>query len=194
VSDLHARETNPPDWEGPVIELVEDGHMVGRVYLDAGTPLTELSADDWVFEVDDLQRVLDTALAMLGVAEEEQPSGGSDHPVDTLAAEFDEFAVRRGDEDEGFYKPTAVAALIARCEASDLAVVSIEGFRDSAGKLTPVPGLDFDIGEAHSGEAWPTFKAGCNVQAAAVLERWANEPGVLLAIEVGDRQGERFVL
>jgi hypothetical protein len=54
--------------------------------------------------------------------------------------------------------------------------------------------MSVDTGEAHDGEPWPIFLAGCNVQAMAVLERWVREPGLLIALEVGDDEGERYVL
>jgi len=57
-----------------------------------------------------------------------------------------------------------------------------------------VPGMAVDTGNAHDGEPWPVFLAGCNVQAMALLVRWAREPGLILALEVGDADGERYVL
>ena len=95
MTDLHARETELPDWDGPVEELVEEERVVGVVYTDEGSLMAELYADEdgepWVFEVADLQRVLDTAAAMLGLGEEPATMATPTdvHAVDRLAEEFD---------------------------------------------------------------------------------------------------------
>lgn len=197
MTDLHAVETEPPDWDGPVIELIEEGRLVGRVYADEGRPVAEFIPDDdaepWLFEVEDLQRVLDVAMAMLGMDEPAVDTGGQ-HPIDRIAAEFDGLATHRADEDEGFYPPEAVKRIVARCEALDLAVATLEPFRLVDGEVEALPGRSTDLAAAHAGEAWATLRAGCNVQALAVLERWADQPDVVVAVELADRHGERFVL
>lgn len=197
MTDLHAVETEPPDWDGPVIELVEEGRLVGRVYADEGRPVAEFLHDDdgepWLFEVEDLQRVLDVAMAMLGV--EEPPTAiGARHPVDLIAAEFDGEAAHRADEDEGFYPSEVVKKIAARSESLDLAVATLEAFHLVDGEVESLQARPTDLAAAHAGEAWATLRAGCNVQAMAMLERWADQPGVVLAVELVDRQGERFVL
>lgn len=183
-----------------MVELVEEGRVVGIAYLEEGTMLVEFHPDEdgaaWAFDVADLQRVLDIAAAMLGVDEFEAPAPLPDgsHPVDRLATEFDASADFRGEEDEGFYPVPAAAAITARCESLGLAVVSMEAFTRVGDDLQPVPGHQVDLADAHAGEAWLTFQAGCNVQARALLERWSNRSGLIVAIEVADGTGERFVL
>ena len=200
MTDLHARETELPDWDGPVVELVEEERVVGVVYTDEGSLMADFYADEdgepWVFEVADLQRVLDTAAAMLGLGEEPATMATPTdvHAVDRLAEEFDAAAVHRGAEDEGFYEPATAAAITGRCETLDLAVVSLEGFSRDGDGVVPVPGHRVDLAEAHSGEAWLTFQAGCNVQARAQLERWSTRSGLVVAIEVADRAGDTYVL
>jgi hypothetical protein len=203
MSDLHAREASPDDWEDPVVELLEDGRVVGIVYLDGETLYAEFSPDEdgdpWAFETADLQRALDTAAAMLLpdtslISPGPAPAAGGEHPVDVLAGEFDDTAVHRGDEDEGFYPPRTAARLIQRAEVLGLAVVSMEGCRIEGGEVLPVSGLSVDIGEAHDGEPWPMFLAGSNVQAMALVERWARERDLVISIEVGDDDGERYLL
>lgn len=198
MSDLHAREARRDDWAEPVVELVEEDRVVGLVYVDEGAPMAEFYVDEdgepWTFDVGDLQQALDTAAAMLGLEVDTSPTGPAGHPVDLLAAEFDARAARRGPEDEGFYPAAAVAALLARCDSLDLAMVTMEGFSPAGGEMQPVSGLVADLADAHAGEPWPTFRAGCNVQARALLERWAPRTGLLVAVEVADRDGERYVL
>ena len=151
--------------------------------------------EPWVFEVADLQRVLDTAAAMLGLGEDAAATPSvSDDAVDKLAEEFDAAAVIRGEEDEGFYPAPVAAAITGRCETLGLAVATLEGFTNDGDGVLPVPGHRVDLADAHAGEAWLTFQAGCNVQARALLERWAGRPGLIVAVEVIDQGGERFVL
>jgi hypothetical protein len=200
MSDLTARDTEQ-DGE-PLVELTEDGRLVGYVYIDDGALFAEFLADEvgdpWAFEVDDLQRILDAARAMLAPDEGEPAvpatGGAGEHPVDLIAAQFDALAIRRGEEDEGFYPPEAVSAIFERCGELDLAVVSLEGFKVFPEYLEPIQGHSVDLGDAHDGEPWPTFRAGCHVQGLAVLEKWAHTPNLAVALEVCDREGDRFVL
>lgn len=200
MSDLIAREAENPDWDGPIVELVEEGRVVGFAYEDEGVLLAEFFADEdsepWVFEVADLQRALDNASAMLGLDESPPPATAATdtHPVDTLAAEFDSMAAWRGDEDEGFYPALAVATMIRRSEALGLAVVSLEAFTLHSAWVDPIAGQSVDIGKAHEGEPWPMYQAGCNVQAMALLEKWAPAEKTVFSVEVGDPDGDRFVL
>jgi len=199
VTDLHAREAELPDWDGPVVELIEEDRTVGVAYLEDGAMLVEFHPDEdgaaWAFDVADLQRVLDIAAAMLGV-DEPAPTVPLDggHPVDRLAEEFDAAADFRGEEDEGFYPVPAAAAIVARCESLGLAVVSLEGFTRLDSDLQSVAGHQVDLADAHAGEAWLTFQASCNLQARALLERWSHRSGLIVAIEVADGSSERFVL
>jgi hypothetical protein len=197
VTDLRARETTRDDWDGVVVELVEEDRVVGVAYLDQGSVLAEFYPDEdgepWVFDVADLQRVLDVAAGMLGV-EEPGPTTPAGEAIDLLAAEFDATAAHRGAEDEGFYPVPAALALTMRAEELGLAVVSIEGFTIDAGEPVAVPGYGSTPGDAHRGEAWPTFRAGCNAQARGQLERWAAKGGLVVAIEIADQSGETYVL
>lgn len=198
MTDLRARETTPPDWDGIVVELVEEDRVVGIAYLEDGVAMAEFYPDEetepWVFDVADLQRVLDTAAAMLGVEGTTTGESSDADAVDRLAEKFDAAAEYRGEGDEGFYPVPVAVAIAAQAEALGLAVVSLEGFTLSDGAPVPASGLHTDIAAAHQGEAWPTFRAACNIQARALLERWVNRTGLVVAMEVGDSDGERYVL
>ncbi len=112
MSDLHVREASSEEWDGLVVELVEEGRVVGIAYLDGTTLLTEFGpdaeGDAWAFEVADLQVALDTASAMLSPegtsllveegAKDDDDNGDEQHPVDRLAEEFDDLAAHREDE------------------------------------------------------------------------------------------------
>jgi hypothetical protein len=201
--DLIARESTREDWDGPVIDLVEDGAVVGCVYTDEGELLAEFysdeDADPWVFDVTELQKVLDVAVRMLEPEGERPPAAAEAEdagidPIDQLASEFDATATRRGEEDEGFYPIGAARHLVGRCDQLDLAVVQVEGFRARAGELETISGYSTDFGKAHRGEPWPLYRAGCNTQAAATLEHWGRQDEILVALEVEDRNGEVYVL
>lgn len=202
MTDLHVREAPPGEWDMPVVELVEDGRLVGMAYLDDIEVFVEFFPDEegepWSFDVGDLQRALDTATAMLlpegTEALEDRPDLGGVHAVDVLASEFDEQASRRGDEDEGFYPRAVVVSMLPRVAELDLAVVSLEAVILHEGWVDPVPGHAVDIGATHDGDPWPAFKAGCNLLASAYLERWQDRESLAISVEVADRDGDRFVL
>lgn len=197
MSDLHARERHDPEWGGLVVDLIEEDRVVGLVYEDGGTLFAEFHPDEeggpWVFEAADLQRALDTAAAMLGVDAEEAGEGGID-PVEAMAAEFDPAAAHRGPEDEGFYPLGVAARMLARCGDLGLAMVYLEGADLRGGELAPLAGHQADLGEANEGQPWALFRAECNTQARALLERWPRRPDFVVAVEVQDASGERFVL
>ena len=217
MSDLFARDRHDPEWGATVIDLVEDDRVVGIVYADDGGIYAEFYPDQddgapWVFDVADLQRVLDTAAAMLADPEADAPAAGDPaadpvaalaadpvaalaaDPVAALAAEFDPLAARRGPEDEGFYPLPVAARLIGACSALSLAVVFLEGFTLHADFEDAIAGCRSDLGSAYEGEPWPGFLAGCNTQAMALLERWPRRANVGVALEIQDSAGERYVL
>lgn len=200
MSDLRARERQDPDWEGTIVDLVEEDRVVGYAYTESGILFAEFFPDEdgspWVFQVEELQRVFDTVQAILADIEdeEEQASPDGPHPVDVLALEFDPLAVRRGPEDEGFYPLQAAAQIVRRCGDLDLAVVMMEGLNLHAEHVEPVPGCAADLGDAYEGEPWPAFQAGCNTQAMALLERWPRTPRFAVALEIRDRGGDQYVL
>jgi len=206
MSDLHARERQDPEWGRPVADLIEDDEVVGLAYEDEGDLFVEFYPDadgeSRLYDVADLQRVLDTVVSMLGGAPEPAPEMAGEpgtgrpeeHPVDTLAAQFDRRAARRGPEDEGFYPYDVATGIIARCNDLGLAVVSMEGFTLHPDRIDPVGGCSADLGDAFHGEPWPTFLAGCNLQAVTLLERWPRRPSFAIAFEVQDAEGEVFVL
>ena len=202
MSDLHARDSERDDWDGPVVELVEDGSIVGQAFVDAGELLVEFYADADgglpLLAVPDLQRVLDTVTVMLGpdnepLLDEASPTAGQD-PIELLAQGFDAEAAHRGPEDEGFFPLSVAARIVGACEQLDLAVTRVEAFDLVGGDVQAIPGHSGDLAKAHAGEPWAVFRAGCNVQAHAVMERWPNRTSLVVAIEITDRSSEEYVL
>ena len=201
MSDLFARERHDPEWSGVVADLIEGERAVGIVYADDGVTYAEFYPDEdqapWVFDSADLQRVLDTAVAMVTASPEPAPGtaevAGAD-PVTALAAQFDPLAARRGPEDEGFYPLPVAARLLGACSALGLAVVSIEGFTLHPGWENAVAGCRSDLGAAYEGEPWGAFLAGCNTQATALLERWPRRANFAVTFEIQDQAGEQYVL
>ena len=177
------------------MEIWEEDELVAQAWRDDQDVLIEFAndrdGDPFIMDVPDLATALDNVTRILG--DEGDAAGGVD-PVEQLAEQFDHLAVKRGPEDEGFYPPPVAVRMIRHCEALGLAVVSMEGFQDVAGELVDVPGHRADLGAAHEGEAWPTFRAGCNVQAEALVEKWVRTRGLLIAFEVRDSAGESYIL
>lgn len=200
MSDLTARESSRPGWDGVVVDLVEDGGLVGYAYEDDGVVYVEMlpdtEGDPWAFEVADLQRALDVAVAMLApdLAGAPVPPAGAPDPLDVIASEFDATALRRGPDDEGFYPLEAVLAITRRAAGLGMAIASLEGFTLHEEGEAPVAGCEADLAAAHRGEPWPTLVAGCAVQAEALLEKWPRRKDFAVALEVMDPSGERFVL
>lgn len=183
-----------------MVDLIDEDRVVGYAYVDDDQMIVEFLPDDagrpWPFEASDLQRVLDVAAAMLAPdqAATDLAEGAGPDGLDVIASEFDTTARRRGDEDEGFYPLEAAAHMARRCGDLGLAMASLEGFTLHEEEVVPVAGCAVDLADAHRGEPWPTFQAGCNVQAEAVLERWPRRADFAVAVEVIDQEGERFVL
>ncbi|HSG79590.1 MAG TPA: hypothetical protein VLD62_08425 [Acidimicrobiia bacterium] len=198
---MWAREAERPDWDGLVVDIIEDDAPVGMAYEESGEVLVEFFPDadgePRVFSATDIQVVLDTVGAMFaeGVPDASAtPAEGGVDPIDYLASEFDALAAARGAEDEGFYPLSVARRIVAACEALDLAVASVEGFTVVAGELEKARNLNVTIAEVHRGEPWGLFRSSCNTQAAAVLERWITEGTIVVALEVEDASGDVYVL
>jgi len=194
MGDLRIREATRADWEGPVVEIWEDDDLVAQAWRDDEEILVEVlsdaDGDPFLLDVPALIGALDTAARILGVEE----ASDDEDPLDRLAEEFDHLAVHRGEEDEGFYPVQVAVPLIRRSEQLGLAVISVEGVTLVAGEPTPTPGFSLRIADPPAGEPWATFRAGANLQAEAVAERWPRKPGFVVAFEVRDQSGEDFVL
>ncbi|RPI23228.1 MAG: hypothetical protein EHM57_04270, partial [Actinobacteria bacterium] len=142
-------ETERPDFEGPVVELWRDDEFVGQVFWDGEVPVVQFypgeDGDVHDLEVNDLMRVLETALAIVdptafddGLDEELAglrmasaislggvATGWEDEDPATLAlvGEFDQKAAHRTDDGEGFFAIGVAEEFVRRCEELDLAVV-----------------------------------------------------------------------
>ncbi len=198
---MWAREAERPDWDGLVVDIIEDDVPVGMAYEDAGEILVEFFPDadgePRVLSVAEVQVVLDTVGAMFAddaPGGEDRPDTGGIDPIDHLASEFDALAAKRGAEDEGFYPLPVARRIVMACEALDLAVATLEGFTVVGGEVETTRGLRAAVAEAHRGEPWGLFRPSCNTLAAAVLERWATEDEIVVALEVEDSSAEVYVL
>lgn len=208
-------ETDRDDFEGPVVELWRDDEFIGQVFWDGEVPVVQVypaeEGDVHDLDVNDLMRVLETALAIVdpSALDEElaglrmvtaislggdETSGWEDeHPATVaLVGEFDPRVAHRSDDGEGFFPSGVAEEFIRRCEELDLAVVEMEGFDLDAGTLRPRPGLELVV-RPQEIMAWRDFRSYANARALDTLGDWATRDSLVFAFVVQQPDGETFV-
>jgi hypothetical protein len=196
---IRLAETEREDFDGPIVELWRQDEFIGMVFWDGEAPIvqiyTDAGGDDHDLDVNELQRILDTALAMVdpGGDEDEEFSElqaavaeagaeeGSEHPstIDLLAV-FDPQAVFRTDDGEGFFPRSIAEAFITKCEELDLAVVEMEGFDLDGTTLVQRPQLDLQVRPLEN-MTWPEFRTYANVSAHDTLRAWPTRESLVVA-------------
>lgn len=189
-------ETERDDFEGPVVELWRGGSFVGMVFFDGSSTIVQIypDGDDDVhdLEVGELQVVLDTAVRIVDpsaldedlaeLREAAKPDEWEgEHPATAeLLAEFDDRAIHRTDDGEGFFKRRTASSFIARCEELDLAVVEMEGFDLVDGELRPDAGMELAV-TPQSMMTWSEFRTYANATAASKLADWPEREDLVIA-------------
>ncbi|MFV1971354.1 MAG: hypothetical protein ACC683_10175, partial [Acidimicrobiia bacterium] len=182
-------ETERDDFDGTIVEMWRGDDFIGMVFWDGETPVVQIysDADGDVHDLDvrELQRLLDTAvqiidphafdedLASLREAVAGAAEDSSDvHPATAaLLGEFDDRAVYRTGDGEGFFKRGDAEAFIEKCEELDLGVVEMEGFDLEGAKLIPRPKLDLVV-TPQKMMSWSEFRTYANATAADTLRIW----------------------
>ena len=201
-------ETEREDFEGPVVEFWRADEFIGMAFFDGEAPIFQIypSADGDVHDLDihEIQGLLDMAVRMVdplafdeGMEALRQEVGGSEesdeHPATkALLADFDDQAVHRTDDGEGFFSKEVAGRFISKCEELDLAVVEMEGMDFVAGKLVPRPGLDLVI-TPQSMMSWPEFRTYANATAQDNLRSWSTRPSVIFAFVIQQPDAETIV-
>jgi hypothetical protein len=193
---IRLAETERDDFDGPIVELWRQDEFIGMVFWDGETPIVQIysdaSGDVHDLDLNELQRLLDTALAMVDPGGEDEftelqgaveASGDetSEHPATAdLLAVFDPQAVFRTDDGEGFFPKAIAESFITRCEELDLAVVEMEGFDLEGTTLVPRPQLDLQV-RPQEVMTWSQFRTFANVSAHDTLRTWPNRDTLVVA-------------
>lgn len=212
MEPLRIVETDRDDFDEPVVEIWRDDEFIGMVFWDDDTAFVQIYTDDDgdVKDVDvrELLRVLEMAeriVSPLGHEddfEELRATFGSERGADewtqehpatlTLVGEFDEQAVHRTPDGEGFFAASVAQKFIERCEELDLAVVEMEGFDLDEGSLVARPGLNLMI-EVDGPTDWETFRATANGRCLGTLGDWPDRETLVVAFVVQQPDRETFV-
>lgn len=208
---LRLNETEHPDFEEPVVELWREDEFVGYVFWDEDSPIVQFYADaegdPFDLDLRDLQRILDMADQIVSPdlfsdSELEELRGriqaaGDGQPdedvVTLLTDEFDDQAVYRNEDGEGFYPKETAAAMITRCDELDIAVVEMEGFDYENRNLIARPNLNLMVRGA-PGDLWDVFRPEANLRAATSLGDWPGRATLVVAFVVQLANGESIVL
>ena len=189
-------ETDRDDFDTPVVELWRGDSFVGMVFYDGTDSIVQIypasEGDVHDLDVNELQTLLDTAVRIVdpdavdgelealhdATATEDW---GSEHPATAeLLGEFDQLAVHRTEDGEGFFDRAVAHLFIAKCEELGLAVVEMEGFERVSGELTAIPALDLAV-TPQSVMSWQEFRTYANATASTTLSSWPDRESIAIA-------------
>lgn len=196
---IQLAETERDDFDGPIVEFWRGDDFIGMVFWDGNAPIVQFypDADGDVQDLDinELQRLLDTALKIVdpdafgeefdelreAVAAVNESEWGDEHPATIeLLAEFDDQAVYRTEDGEGFFPKAVAGAFINKCEEIDLAVVEMEGFDLEGDTLIARPKLDLQV-SPQSVMSWSEFRTFANASAQDTLRSWPSRETLVVA-------------
>lgn len=212
MNPLRIVETDRDDFDEPVVELWRDDEFIGMVFWDDNTPFVQIYPDDdgdvKDIDVRELLRVLDLAENIVSpVSENDEfaelrtdfgPSDGdgdwsSEYPATiTLVGEFDDRAVHRTTDGEGFFPRDVAEEFIERCEELDLAVVEMEGFDLDGTSLIARPNLNLIV-QIEGATDWDLFRSTANGRALGTLASWPQRDAMVVAFVVQQPDSETFV-
>ncbi len=209
---LRLVEREHEDFEEPIVELWRENEFVGYVFWDEETPIVQffLDAEGDPFDLDlrDLQQILEMAdqivspdmfsdaeLAELRTRVQVAQDGSEPAAdvIELLTDEFDDEAVYRNEDGEGFYPRRSAAAIIERCNELDIAVVEMEGFDYENRTLAARPNLNLLV-RGQPGDMWTMFRPEANMRAATTLGDWPSRDSLVVAFVVQLNNGESVVL
>lgn len=201
-------ETERDDFEGPVVEFWRADEFIGMAFFDGETPIVQIypSADGDVHDLDihEIQGLFDMAVRMVdplafdeGMEALREELHGTEASAEhqataALLGEFDDQALHRTEDGEGFFSKEVAGRFVAKCEELDLAVVEMEGMDFIGGKLIPRPGLDLTI-TPQSMMSWPEFRTYANATAQDSLRSWTARPSVIFAFVIQQPDAETIV-
>lgn len=202
-------ETERDDFDGPIVELWREDDFVGLVFWDGESTILQVypdgEGDVHDLDVRELQMLLDTAtrivdpdafdqemveLRSAAVAAQEW---GDEHPatVELLAA-FDDRAVHRTEDGEGFFARSVASEFIDRCEELDLAVTEMDGLRHDGASVEGIEGRSLAVPDQPM-MTWSEFRSFANRTAHRTLAEWPHEPDLVIAFVFRQPDGEDIV-
>ena len=203
-------ETERDDFDGPVVELWRQDDFIGFVFWDGEATILQVypdgEGDVHDLEVGELQMLLDTATRIVDpeafdeeMDELRQAAGASpdtwtdEHPATLeLLATFDEQAVHRTEDGEGFFPADVAARFIGSCEELDLAVTEMEGFDLEGDTLVADGQLVVEIASQPM-MTWSQFRAFANTSAQHALSLWPARESLVVAFVFRQPDGEDIV-
>lgn len=203
-------ETEREDFDGTIVEMWREDDFIGMVFWDGEAPIVQIypdgDGDAQDLDVREIQQLLDTALQIIDPhAFEEDFSSLREavaeaadefdevHPATAaLLAEFDERAIYRTGDGEGFFKRGDAEAFIEKCQELDLGVVEMEGFDLDGEKLIPRPKLDLVV-TPQKMMSWSEFRTYANATAADTLRIWPSRGSLVIAFVIQQPDSETIV-
>jgi hypothetical protein len=207
-------ETERDDFDGTIVELWRGDDFIGMVFWDGEAPIVQIYADGdgdvQDLDVREIQQLLDTALqivdpgafdddfaalkeAVAEAVDETADETSELHPTTaSLLGEFDERAVYRTDDGEGFFRRGDAEGFIEKCEELDLAVVEMEGFDLEGEKLSPRPNLNLIV-TPQKVMTWSEFRTFANATAADTLRLWPSRESLVIAFVIQQPDSETIV-
>ena len=206
---LRIVETERDGFEQTVVELWREDEFVGMVFWDGGATVVQIyptDGDVHDLEMNDLQRVLDTAQRIVDPFAFEKADGvvqlgakdddwdAEDPATTALVNEFDPQAVHRSEDGEGFLPVAAADTFIDRCQELGLAVVEMEGFDLVSGQLKARPGLTLMVRPEEGTSSFRDFAAYANDLAKTNLGNWPHRDSMVIAFVIQQSDGETIVV
>ena len=203
-------ETERDDFDGTIVEMWREDDFIGMVFWDGEAPIVQIypDAEGDVQDIDvrEIQQLLDTALQIIdphafeedltslkeAVAEANDEFSDVHPATAALLAEFDERAVYRTGDGEGFFSRGGAEAFIEKCEELDLGVVEMEGFDLDGEKLIPRPKLDLVV-TPQKMMSWSEFRTYANATAADTLRFWPSRGSLVIAFVIQQPDSETIV-
>ncbi len=203
-------ETERDDFEGPIVELWRDDDFIGMVFWDGESTIAQVypdgAGDPHDLDVAEFQQLLDTALKIVdphafdedltdlreAVAEAVEESDDLHPATAALLGEFDDQAVYRNEDGEGFFRKEVAEEFIAKCEELDLAVIEMEGFDLVGVTLMPRPQLDLAI-TGKTAMSWLEFRTYANTTVAEKLRIWPSRATLVIAFVIQQPDNESIV-
>lgn len=203
-------ETERDDFEGTIVELWRGDDFVGMVFWDGEVPIVQFypdgAGDVQDLDVREIQQLLDTAIQIIDphVFDDDLASlreavaevaGEMEtvHPATAeLLAEFDNRAVYRTDDGEGFFRRADAEAFIDKCGELDLGVVEMEGFDLEGETLIPRPQMDLVV-TPQKMMSWSEFRTFSNATAADTLRIWPSRSTLVVGFVIQQPDNETIV-